>query len=91
MVSPATAHLNRHGLKAALAKELQRRLDRRAAVSVFGDRWVLASRTGRREVFDDVDALIAVLSERGLLEHNAVPEHASGAELVTSLLTVPDR
>ena len=75
-VSPATAHLNRHGLKPAVVQALQRRLGRRAAVSVFGDRWVLASRTGRREVFDDVETLVGALVARGLVDGRVLPAGA---------------
>jgi hypothetical protein len=79
-VSPATAHLNLHGMKSAVLKRLQRSVGPRAALSVFGDRWVLASRTGRRELFDDVETLVGTLVARGLVDGRvrpagAPPEH----------------
>jgi len=46
-VSRTTAYLNLHGTKYAVLKELQRSVGPRAVLSVFGDRWVLASRTGK--------------------------------------------
>jgi hypothetical protein len=72
-VSPATAHLNRHGMKSAVLKRLQRSVGPRAALSVFGDRWVLASRTGRRELFDDVETLVGALVARGLVDGRVLP------------------
>lgn len=55
-VSGATAYINLHRLKPTVLRELQERVGRKARISVFGDRWVLTSRTGKREIFDDVEA-----------------------------------
>ncbi|MFI7482013.1 hypothetical protein ACH9EU_06300 [Kocuria sp. M1R5S2] len=85
-VSAATAHLNAHGLKPAVRKELQRRAGHRATVTVFGDQWVLRSRTGAQQVLPDLEHLLAAMVERGLLDRGSVPEDASGAHLVDSLL-----
>ncbi len=75
-VSPITAHLNLHRMKSAVLKELQRAVGPRAVLSVFGDRWVLASRTGKREVFDDVETLAGALVTRGLVNGRARPAGA---------------
>ena len=71
-VSRATAWLNLHGMKSPVLKELQRRTGRRAKLSVFGDRWVLTSRTGKREMFDDVEALAGALVGQGLVDREAL-------------------
>jgi hypothetical protein len=68
-------------MKPAVLKELQRRTGRRAKLSVFGDRWVLTSRTGRREVFDDVEALAGALLGRGLVDRGAPAGSPAGATL----------
>ena len=75
-VSKATAHLNLHGMKSAVLKELQRSIGSRAVLSAFGDRWVLASRTGRREVFDNVETLAGALVARGLVDGRVLPAGA---------------
>jgi hypothetical protein len=72
-VSRTTAYLNLHGMRSAVLKELQRSVGRRAVLSVFGDRWVLAFRTGRREMFDDVEMLAAALVAQGLVDGPVVP------------------
>jgi hypothetical protein len=72
-VSKVTAYLNLHGMKPAVLKELQRCVGRRALLSVFGDQWLLASRTGRREVFDDVETLAGALVARGLVDGQVLP------------------
>jgi hypothetical protein len=75
-VSRTTAYLNLHGTKYAVLKELQRSVGPRAVLSVFGDRWVLASRTGKREVFDDVGTLAATLVAQGLVDGWVLPAGA---------------
>ena len=85
-VSAATAHLNSHGLKPAVRKELQRRVGGRATVAVFGDQWVLGSRTGAQQVLPDLEHLTAAMVECGLLDRSSVPEDASGVQLVDALL-----
>ncbi len=75
-VSRTTAYLNLHAMKSAVLKGLQRSVGPRAVLSVFGDRWVLASRTGRREVFDDVETLVGALIARGLVDGRALPAGA---------------
>lgn len=85
-VSAATAYLNSHGLKPAVRKELQRRVGNRATVAVFGDQWMLRSRTGSHEVLPDLEHLMAALVKHGLLERGSVPGNASGAQLVGALL-----
>src|SRR4051812_5118586 len=72
-VSRTTAYLNLHGMKFAVLKELQRSLGPRATLSVFGDQWVLAFRTGRREMFDDIETLAAALVAQELMDERAVP------------------
>jgi hypothetical protein len=72
-------------MKPAVLKELQRRTGRRAKLSVFGDRWVLTSRTGRREVFDDVEALAGALLGQGLVDRGSlsgVPADATLEQLL---------
>ncbi len=81
-VSGTTAQLNRHGMKPAVLAELRRAVGARAALSGFGDRWVLASRTGRREVFDDVETLAAALVARGLVHPQVPPAGASLDQLL---------
>lgn len=89
-VSATTARLNAHRLKPAVRQALQERVGRRAGIGVFGDRWVLRFPTGRQEVFDDVEALTAALSARGLVDPAgaAAPSDEAGA-LVHALLLRP--
>ena len=75
-VSRTTAYLNLHGMKSAVHEELQRWVGPRAVLSVFGDRWVLASRTGRRELFDDVETLAGALVAQELVDWRVVPAGA---------------
>jgi hypothetical protein len=86
-VSRTTAYLNLHGMKSAVLKELQRSVGRRAGLSVFGDYWMLAFRTGRREVFDDVETLAGALVARGLVDVRALP---SGMPLEQVLMGTGD-
>ena len=79
-VSKTTAYINLHGLKQAVLRELQRAVGRRATLSTFGDQWVLASRTGRREMFDDVEALSGALVARKLVDPATPPRARFGAE-----------
>ncbi|MCE3556106.1 hypothetical protein LWC33_32275 [Pseudonocardia sp. RS11V-5] len=72
-MSRGTAYLNQHGMKSAVLKELQRFVGPRAVLSVFGDRWVLTSRTGMRSLFDDVEALATALVAGGLVDRRALP------------------
>jgi hypothetical protein len=72
-VSKTTAYLNLHGMKSAVLKELQRSVGPRAMLSVFGDQWMLASRTGRRQMFDDIETLAGALIAQGLVDGRAVP------------------
>lgn len=99
-VSSTTARLNADRLKPAVQQALQRRVGRRARISVFGDRWVLRLPTGRQEVFEDVEALAAALTAQGLAgpadPPGEVPAGPSGeahgnaaAELVSALLAGP--
>lgn len=89
-VSPTTARLNTYGLKPAVLKELRGRVGTRAAVSVFGDRWVLRFRTGRQEMFDDVEALTTALRARDLLGPAASGgPTGEAAALVDDLLADP--
>ena len=81
-VSRTTAYLNLHGMKSAVLKEPQRSLGPRAVLSVFGDGWVLASRTGRGEVFDDVETLAGALVARGLVDGRVVPAGAPLEQLL---------
>ncbi|MUN63488.1 hypothetical protein GMA12_10095 [Kocuria sediminis] len=88
-VSPATAHLNLHGGKRAVLAALRREVGPRATITLFGDRWLLRSRTGAQQVLPDLEHLVAELAERGLLDRSAVPEDAAGADLVAALVTAP--
>jgi hypothetical protein len=83
-VSRTTAHLNLRGGRSAVLRELRHRAGPRAGLSVFGDRWVLASRTGRREVFDDVETLVAALVARELVDDRAGPAGAPLEQLLTA-------
>jgi hypothetical protein len=76
-VPRTTAHLNRHGMKFAVLRVLRRSVGTRAGLSVFGDRWVLASRTGRRELFDDVETLARAILARGLVDEQVLSGGAS--------------
>ena len=72
-VSRTTAYLNLHGMKSAVQKELQRSVGPRAVISAFGDRWMLALPTGKREVFGDVETLAGALVAQGLVDRRTTP------------------
>lgn len=63
-VSALTAELNERKLKAPFAAHLSS-LIAPHSVRPFGDRWQLRSPTGRVELFEDVEELLAALGERG--------------------------
>ena len=79
-VSRITAYINLHGLRPAVLRELQRSVGRRARITAFGDQWMLAARTGRREVFDDVEALADALVDRGLVDRGVLARAGAGTE-----------
>lgn len=64
LVSHATAELNRTGRKRLLLAELRRRLAPGCTLTLLGDGWALKHRTGRQEVFADVEVLVAALLGR---------------------------
>jgi hypothetical protein len=74
-------------MKSAVQKELQRSLRPRAVLSVFGDQWVLAFRTGRREMFADVETLVGALVAQGLVDR---PKMLAGAPLEEVLRAADD-
>ena len=95
-VSTTTAYVNHRGIKPALLKELRNRAYKRVKISTFGDRWMLAFPTGKRELFNDVEELIQALTPKGLaddasLQTQAIPppeslEQHLARELVRALL-----
>lgn len=85
-VSRSTAYVNAHGLKPRVLAALRQRVGGRAAVTVFGDRWVLRSRTGAQQVFPDLEDLVRALTARGLVDRDGLPDAAAGEELVAALL-----
>lgn len=85
-VSAATAYLNSHGLKLTVHQELQRHVGNRATVSVFGDQWVLRSRTGVQRVLKDLEHLVVALADQGLLDPSFKQAKASGEQLIGALL-----
>ncbi len=78
-VSTLTAYINLNGMKPAVLAELRRSVGRRARITVLGDRWVLASRTGVQQVFPDVEALADALVDQRLVDRRVLPDDA-GAE-----------
>jgi hypothetical protein len=60
-VSPTTATLNQLGRKRLLLTQLRRGLAPGCTLTLQGDGWALRRRTGRQEVFADVEHLIASL------------------------------
>ncbi|WP_222268953.1 hypothetical protein [Modestobacter marinus] len=69
-------------MKFAVLQALQRAVGTRAGLSAFGDRWVLVSRTGRRELFDDVEALAGAMVTRGLVDDRTLPAGAPLEQLL---------
>lgn len=61
-VSPTTAELNRTGRKRLVLAELRRRLAPGCTLTLVGDGWTLRRRTGRQEVFADIEQLLAALT-----------------------------
>ena len=72
-VSHVTAYINLHGLKQAVLKVLQRAVGQRASIAVFGDQWVLRTRTGTQLVLPDAEALARALVEKKLVGRGALP------------------
>lgn len=60
-VSATTATLNRLGRKRLLLDRLRRGLAPGCTLTLMGDGWALRHRTGRQEVFTDVELLLATL------------------------------
>ncbi|WP_313818192.1 hypothetical protein [Citricoccus sp.] len=64
-VSPTTATLNRLGLKRQALEELRRGLAPGCSLMLMGDGWALRRRTGRQDVFADVEHLLESLEASG--------------------------
>lgn len=64
-VSPTTAELNRSGRKRQALEELRRGLAPGCSLSLMGDGWALRRRTGRQDVFADVEGLLVALEAAG--------------------------
>ena len=62
LVSRATAELNRTGRKHLLLTQLRLRLAPGCTLTLVGDGWALRHRTGRQEMFSDVEQLVAALA-----------------------------
>lgn len=82
MISSATAYMNLHGLKHAVLGELRRNVGPRATVTVFGDRWVLRSRTGIQHVLPDIEALTLMLVRKNLLDQDPLSNIDGAPELI---------
>lgn len=78
-VSKLTAYINLHGIKPAVLAELRRSVGGRARITVLGDQWVLASRTGVQKVFPDVETLADALVDQHLVDRRVLPDDG-GAE-----------
>lgn len=57
-VSPTTARLNDMGRKRRLLAELRRCLAPGCTLTLVGDSWTLRRRTGRQDVFHDIENLL---------------------------------
>ncbi len=77
-VSTVTAYVNRHRMKPAVLAELRRCVGRRARITVLGDQWVLGSRTGRQQIFPDVESLADALVDQRLVDRSALPDDGGG-------------
>lgn len=64
-VSPTTATLNRLGRKRQALAELRRGLAPGCSLTLMGDGWTLRRRTGRQDVFADVEELLVSLETPG--------------------------
>ncbi|WP_149956825.1 hypothetical protein [Zafaria cholistanensis] len=60
--------MNIKGIKGEVARLLQQAAGNRAAISAFGDQWVLRSPTGRQQVLADLDDLAAALAAGGTMD-----------------------
>lgn len=61
LVSPTTAELNQTGRKRLVWAELRRHLAPGCTLTLVGDGWTLRRRTGRQEVFTDIEQLLESL------------------------------
>jgi hypothetical protein len=81
-VSKVTAYINLNRMKQAVLAELRRSVGPRAGITVLGDRWVLASRTGRQQVFPDVETLADALVDQRLVDRRALPDDGGEFERI---------
>ncbi|GAA4773843.1 hypothetical protein [Citricoccus nitrophenolicus] len=84
-MSATTAELNRSGRKRQALAELRRGLAPGCSLSLMGDGWALRRRTGRQDVFADVEGLLVALEATGA---DWVGPEPAGA-VVGCLLTRP--
>ncbi|WP_313823174.1 hypothetical protein [Citricoccus sp.] len=64
-MSPTTATLNRLGLKRQALAELHHGLAPGCSLTLMGDGWTLRRRTGRQDVYGDVEELLEALAAPG--------------------------
>lgn len=75
-VSRVAAYVNLRGIKGEVARLLQQAAGSRAAISAFGDHWVLRSPTGRQQVLADLEHLAGALVAGGTVDWNRLHELA---------------
>lgn len=74
LVSPTTAELNSTGRKRLVLAELRRGLAPGCTLTLIGDGWTLRRRTGRQEVFADIEQLLAALQSHAAVDWTAPEE-----------------
>src|SRR4051794_21760270 len=75
-VSRVAVYANLKGIKGEVARLLQQAAGSRAAISAFGDQWVLRSPTGRQQVLADLEHLARALVAGGTVDWNRLHELA---------------
>ncbi|MGM7669867.1 hypothetical protein [Microbacterium sp. A93] len=86
LVSPTTAELNRTGRKRLVLAELRHRLAPGCTLTLVGDGWTLRRRTGRQEVFADIEPLLTALRTHAAADWT-VPEEPRA--VVAQILASP--
>jgi len=81
-VSHLAAYVNLKGIKGEVARLLQQASGSRAAISAFGDQWVLRSPTGRQQVLPDLEHLAGALVAGGTVDWNRLQELAGTQDAI---------
>ncbi|NKX49692.1 hypothetical protein HER39_03690 [Arthrobacter deserti] len=78
-VSRLSGYLNLAGIKADVTRLLERAGGGRVRICVFGDRWVVSSRTGRQQVAGDIGSVARAVAGSGAPDWSWLPPAGASA------------